>query len=379
MTPSVRIAPSWRELADSLCPPPGHDQPTPFQAGPWLAAWYDTLAARDDVTPLPIDIYDATSGRTLAGLPLIRRRQGDLTVIEFADLSITDYNTPVLAAGITIDRLDAGAILARLTRLLPDADLLHLAKMPAEIDGDVNPFANHPRATPSPLNANVLTIEGTWEDYRRKRLAKKVRKELERSWRVFERDADDARFTAIHDTDEALALLPALEALHERRIAERNDTYLLGEQPYRAFYRALIRNGLATGDVSFTVLTDGPDRLVAGLIALRTADTLTMVRMAQDFENWPQCSPGRLVIDQTIQALFGQGVRTFDFTTGDYAYKDAFAVDRRPLCDLQLPLSVRGRFHLRRSDVIEGVKSRIRRHPRLYDRLKALAGGGATD
>ncbi len=374
----VRIAPSWRELRCRL-DPHRHNQPTPFQATPWLDAWYDTLPERDDVTALPLEIVDATTNKTIAALPLIKHHQGDLTVAAFADLSITDYNTPLFAPGAELTSHDVDEILAQLPTRITGADILHLAKMPAELHGAPNPFANQPRATLSLLNANVLTIDGTWEDYRRKRLAKKVRKELERSWRVFERDADDARFETIRDVDEALGLLPDLEALHERRIAELNHTYLLKDDPYRAFYRALIREGLAAGDVSFTVLRDGPDRLVAGLIGLRVASTFAMVRMAQDFENWPQCSPGRLVIDQTIQALFADGVRTFDFTTGDYAYKDAFAVEHRPLYDLTLPLTVRGRFHLGRTTVIEGVKSQVRRHPRLYETLKSIAGKRAAD
>lgn len=144
--------------------------------------------------------------------------------------------------------------------------------MPAEIEGSSNPFASHRRPTPSLLHGNILTIDGTWEDYRRKRLAKKVRKELERSWRVFERDADDARFDGITDVDEALALLPAIEILHQRRVAARNSTYLLDDEPYAAFYRALIGEGLASGDVTLTVLRDGPDELVAALLALRVGE-----------------------------------------------------------------------------------------------------------
>lgn len=369
----VRITPSWRELRCRL-DAVRQNQPTPFQAQPWLDAWYDTLPRRDDITALPLEIVDTATDKTVAALPLIKQRQGAFTVVAFADLSITDYNTPVFAPDARLADTDVDQILTRLAQRVPDADILHLAKMPAEIHRSPNPFASLPRASLSLLNANVLTIDGTWEDYRRKRLAKKVRKELERSWRVFERDAEDARFETIRDVDEALGLLPVLEALHERRIAELNDTYVLKDDPYRAFYRALIREGLTSGDVSFTVSRDGPNRLVAGLIGLRVAETFAMVRMAQDFENWPQCSPGRLVIDQTIQALFADGVRVFDFTTGDYAYKDAFAVEHQPLYDLKMPLSVRGRFHLGRENMIEGVKSQVRRHPRLYEKLKAITG-----
>jgi CelD/BcsL family acetyltransferase involved in cellulose biosynthesis len=374
----AKIAPSWRDLSERLDPDaagqPTPFQPTPFQAGAWLRAWYDTLAKREDVTPLLIELVDSASGRTLAGLPLIKRRDGELTCIEFADLDITDYNLPILARGGSLDRLPPDQVVACLSESLPRADILRFNKMPVEIEGNSNSFAFHRQATPSLLHRNILTIDGTWEDYRRKRLAKKVRKELERSWRVFERDACDARFDEITDVDEALALLPVIEALHQRRVATRNGTYLLDDEPYAAFYRALIGEGLASGDVTLTVLRDGPDKLVAALLALRAGNTLTMVRMAQDCENWPQCSPGRLVIDQTIQAFFKEGLRHFDFTTGNYAYKDAFGVSHYPLFELKLPLSVRGRLHLGRAEVVESLKTRIRRHPRFYESLKSWVG-----
>jgi CelD/BcsL family acetyltransferase involved in cellulose biosynthesis len=234
MPVQAKIAPSWRDLSERL-DLEAAGQPTPFQAGAWLTAWHDTLAKREDVTPLPIELVDGASGRTLAGLPLIKRRDGELTCIEFADLDITDYNLPIRARGFSLDRLPPDQVVACLTESLPRADILRFSKMPAQIEGSSNPFASHRRPTPSLLHGNILTIDGTWEDYRRKRLAKKVRKELERSWRVFERDADDARFDGITDVDEALALLPAIEALHQRRVAARNSTYLLDDEPYAAF------------------------------------------------------------------------------------------------------------------------------------------------
>ena len=71
---------------------------------------------------------------------------------------------------------------------MPDrADLIRLRKVPADLDGKPNPLALLNAAGPCLLNGNLVT---TGEDYDawRYTLEKTVRKELERSWRVFTRD-----------------------------------------------------------------------------------------------------------------------------------------------------------------------------------------------
>ena len=71
---------------------------------------------------------------------------------------------------------------------MPDgADLIRLRKVPVDLDGKPNPLALLDAAGPCSLNGNLVT---TGEDYDawRYTLEKTVRKELERSWRVFTRD-----------------------------------------------------------------------------------------------------------------------------------------------------------------------------------------------
>src|SRR4249920_325508 len=69
---------------------------TPFQHPQWYAAWYDAFAIADGVEPLIAIVTDGATGEQAALLPLIRRRQQNISIVEFADLDLTDYNAPIL-------------------------------------------------------------------------------------------------------------------------------------------------------------------------------------------------------------------------------------------------------------------------------------------
>ena len=51
-----------------------------------------------------------------------------------------------------------------------------------------------------------------------------------------------------------------------------------------------------------------------------------MIRISNAGEKWSNCSPGRLIIERTMAALHQDGVREFDFSIGNYAYKRRFGV-----------------------------------------------------
>jgi len=79
-------------------------------------------------------------------VPLIRRRESALRVIEFADAGLTDYNAPALAADAQ-DVIGPDAALRGLRAALPPADLLRLTKMPRRLGARANPLATGSRAT----------------------------------------------------------------------------------------------------------------------------------------------------------------------------------------------------------------------------------------
>jgi CelD/BcsL family acetyltransferase involved in cellulose biosynthesis len=345
------------------------DRSTPFQHPQWYAAWYSAFAGQ--VEPLIAIITDAATGRQAALLPLIRRRQNGIRIVEFADLDLTDYNAPLLGPAAPRDANAARTLWrnlrSALRRMPGGADLIRLRKLAVDLDGRPNPFALLDEAGPCSLNGNLVT---TGEDYDawRYTLEKTVRKELERSWRVFTRDPA-AAFKFAGDHDEALKILSTTEAQQGTRMQSLGLNFILNDATCAAFYRNLVRDGIGNGFVLVSALTAG-EEVVATLLGIRVGSRYVMIRISNAGEKWSNCSPGRLIIERTMAALHREGVREFDFSIGNYAYKRRFGVTRLPLVDLSAALSWRGLPYALRDRAARELRS----YPKLTACLKGALG-----
>ena len=177
-----QAAARWNDLGNA----------TPFQDVRWLDAWYGAFADTDGVEPLIAVISDAATNEQALLLPLIRRTQNGIRIVEPADLDLTDYNAPMLGKAAPRDAKSSARDVERFARALKrlpgGADLIRLRKMPAEFDGRPNPLALLDGAGPCSLNGNIVSTGDDFDAWRFT-LERTVRKELERSWRVFTRDA----------------------------------------------------------------------------------------------------------------------------------------------------------------------------------------------
>jgi CelD/BcsL family acetyltransferase involved in cellulose biosynthesis len=335
---------------------------TPFQHSRWLDAWYQAFAGVEHVEPLIAIISDAATGEQVALLPLIRRQQNGIRIVEFADLELTDYNAPVLGAAAPRDAKAARALwrdlLAALRRLPGGADLVRLRKMPVELDGRPNPLALLDGASPCALNGNVVATGDDFDAWRYQ-LERTVRKELERSWRVFTRDPA-AAFAVITDRNQALRILSTMEIQQRTRIQYLGLNFILNDETSAAFYRNLVGDGVGSGYAVMSALTSG-EEVVATLLGVRRGSRYVMVRISNAGDKWSNCSPGRLIIERTMAALHKDGVREFDFSVGNYAYKRRFGVTPLPLVDVTASLSWRGIPYVLR----DRAARELRRHPRL--------------
>ena len=344
---------------------------TPFQHRQWYDAWYGAFAGADGVEPLIAVVTDASTGELAVMLPLIRRRQSNIRIVEFADLDLTDYNAPILGNAAPRDARAARVLwrdlLKALRRMQGGADLIRLRKVPVDLDGRANPLALLDAAGPCSLNGNLVT---TGEDYDawRYTLEKTVRKELERSWRVFTRDPA-ATFKLITDHHEALKILSTTEVQQGTRMQSLGLNFVLNDETCAAFYRNLVRDGVGSGYALVSALTVG-DEVVATLLGIRSGAHYVMIRISNAGEKWSNCSPGRLIIERTMAALHQDGVREFDFSVGNYAYKRRFGVARLPLVDISAALSWRGLPYALRDRVARELRS----YPQLTAFLKRALG-----
>jgi CelD/BcsL family acetyltransferase involved in cellulose biosynthesis len=364
----IEFVGDWKQAAarfNDLCPS------TPFQHPQWLDAWYGAFAGTGHTEPLIAIVSDAATGEQVALLPLIRRPQHGIRIVEFADLSLTDYNAPMLTAAAPRDARAARALWrdlkAALRRMPGGADLIRLQKMPVDLDGKPNPLALLDGAGICSLNGNIVTTGDDFDAYRYS-LEKTVRKELERSWRVFMRHPA-AAFKIVADRNEALRILSTTEVQQGTRMQQLGLNFILNDEACAAFYRNLVGKGVDNGYVVVSALTVG-EEVVATLLGIRTGSHYLMVRISNAGEKWSNCSPGRLIIERTMAALHKHGVREFDFSIGNYAYKRRFGVADRPLVDISAALSWHGLPYALR----DRAARELRRYPQLVPYVKRALG-----
>jgi CelD/BcsL family acetyltransferase involved in cellulose biosynthesis len=323
----------------------------PFHTPNWLRAWYATFGQTGGRTPVLVTVRHRASGADAVLLPLVARREHGIGVLEFADGGVVDYVAPLLAPrwqGALPESVAAHALWKAVhgaLRAHGGHDLLRVHKMLGhmleEQGRGVNPLALALRTGPCEMFGNQFSVaQGTdWDAWRRS-LEKRVRKEIERCWRVFQR-SPEARFEHVTDAAAALALFETLEQQQSQRMQSLQPNYLLDAPECRAFYRQAIAGGVASGEVVLTALRDG-EHVVSALFGLANGHRYIGLRQSLGGDAWKTCSPARLLDEQTARHLHGQGRQHFDFGIGDYHHKQALQMTSIPLLDACQALSPRG-------------------------------------
>jgi CelD/BcsL family acetyltransferase involved in cellulose biosynthesis len=361
----VELVRDWRQAAARWT---ADSAGTPFQDPRWLGAWYGAFCESGTLQPLIAIVLDAATSEQIALLPLMRRVQGGIRIVEFADLGLTDYNAPLLARGAPGDAAGMAALgralVAALRRAPGGADLLRLQKMPPELDGRRNPFISLGRAGSCSLNGNLIDIGDHLCSYR----AAIKRMQLPRSWRVFSRHPG-AAFRIVTNPAEALALLETTDSQQEARMRSLDLAFNLNTGPRAKFYRELITRGIGDGYTVVSALTCD-EATVATVLGIRRENTFIFLRISNAGPRWSHCSPSRLTIERTIDALSAQGVTRFDLSVGNYAFKRRFGAVPLPLTDVSILLGWRGLPLLLRDHAAQW----LRRYPLLSERVRRALG-----
>ena len=343
---------------------------TSFQHSHWFDAWY---AAFQSVSPLIAIISDAATHREAALVPLVHRVHKGIGIVEFPDLGLTDYNAPLLGPGAPQDEAEARALcralVAALRRLPEPADLLRMQKMPAVIEGRPNPLVTLGREGSCSLNGNLIEVGDDFEPYR----TSIKRMQLPRSFRVFSR-YPGAMFRIITEAAEATRLLDTMDAQQQARMRCLGVEFNLNEGPRAKFYRELVGRGIAEGYAIVSALTCD-EAVVATALGIRRGNNLIFLRISNAGRRWSHCSPSRLIIERTMDALHKDGVREFDLSIGNYAFKHRFGAVPFPLTDVSIALGWRGIPYVLR----DRAAQRLRRYPWLAERVGRARGRLSRD
>lgn len=343
---------------------------TAFQSPNWLSCWLEVFGNDPGVECFLLTIFDESHKVALA-LPVLRRRDGGVRVIEMIDLGVSDYCAPLLNRRLVARLPQAPALWELLLSAMPEADLLRLERQCPFIQDLPNPLFAHPRAVPNRLAGWRMSLPDTWDAYKAT-LSESMREKLARNGRRFAR-APETGITSLETIGKALEAFAELERMQEERIQEKGLDYHLNAPKVASFYRRLIEAGLTRGE-TIMVAMQGGSETVAVNFAVRSGEEAMLLRVTNRFGDWARMTPGLLATEFVIREAQARGVRFFDFGMGSYDYKRRFGAKEKPLMDLVLPLSPRGWPKA----VLWHAHYRLSRNP-LLRRLTGRAAGASSN
>lgn len=292
-----------------------------FQCADILEVWLDTIGRARNTEPFFVLIKNEHNEPWLALALGIERRSG-VRVLTFLDGGVSDYNAPLLLSPRTSTsflRLDD--LVHGLRGFISTFDAALLEKMPAKILDCENPFVQ-PKLRAGSVSGHVMTLTGTWEEYRSKRNGKRQRKRKSKL-----EQAGCAVFTIAEDSDSRDRILDAMISQKSRRYIETRGWDGFDRPGYRRYFPQMTERLGSTIHVSALQL-DG--RIIAtnwGMVS----DKRFYILMPSFDKEWEALSPGRLLTEHLIEWSYRNGLTSMDFGAGDQTYKMKY-------CDTTVPL-----------------------------------------
>jgi len=299
-----------------------------FQTFEWLSTWQETIGVAERIKPHIVHIADA-SGNTLMLLPLgIQRRLG-LSFVNFLGGGVTDYHAPIVRADFAaaLDVAAVNRLMAWVVERLPRVDVIAFEKMPSAIDDVTNPFARLSDAK-HVYNAYAAALGDTFTDFKKRR-SKKFFSDAARKWRHLSEIAS-TRFCIAETPDTAAEILSVLVRQKRRRWQEVRSPDLFGKPYYLAFYSTLAEEQLVTGLIQTSAIRVG-ETIVATHWGMIFRNRFYWLMPTYEAGDWARFSAGRLLMQSLIEWSISRGLKEFDLTIGDEAYKSLWADHTLPL------------------------------------------------
>lgn len=284
----------------------------------WASNWPDAT----------ITIHVASAnGRTVGLLPVCRRRMNRfglfMPVTDALGGGRGDYSGLIVGDGAPTDVIEA-----LLGSALEDSSgAFVLANMPLDEGwGDVVRGYLDQRGIEFTVTTSTClrvplasTIEETRKGY-----SKSLRTDLRRQRRRLAEEEGELVFTVVDDCDDALALLPELYDMHDRRWLEAGRPGTFTDPGARRFYEYLVE-WMWNDGVHFSYLRAG-ERIVAFHVGLVGDGHLLYYKPTFDY-GLNAFSPGKIHLDCLVEHGVAEGWSGVDMLQGDEGYKRSWASD----------------------------------------------------
>lgn len=320
----VAVASGFDFLSEDYATLFAESDATAFQHPIWLDGIYRNLVPKLEAAPLIITVRDATDGRLVMVLPLVRRRDRGLRIIEFADLGVSDYVAPV-ASEATIEAVAADAFACgRISAVLKPFDMLRIRKLRSPSTA-VQKMLGATDCREMSMGAYAVPLGPDFDAWRSATLSASYCKELNKKSRQLHRKGQ-VGFECVADAEMIQATLLKMRKYRGERF-ETGD--LLQSQVYFDFYLDVAIRGRATLSRIYSTLMDGA--IIAGAMGLTHKGSLLIILSGFDHGGYNNQSLGSLTFEMIARHGISAGDRELDFTIGDEPYKTQFGAKKAPI------------------------------------------------
>jgi CelD/BcsL family acetyltransferase involved in cellulose biosynthesis len=308
---------------------------TAFQHPHWLDALYRQVVPAVKATPLIVTVRFARDRELAMVLPLVRRRYGALRAIEFADLGVSDYATPVGADAVIAAILADRGACAKLKAALGSFDVLRVQKLRHDCVA-LERLVGAPERTAMRMSAHAVPLAPDYAQWRAEHISASYRKELDKKSRQLHRKGQIA-FTCATEYD---AIRATLDKMREYRGPRFGDGDLLQNPIYFDFYLDIATRGRGTLSRLYSITLDGAP--IAGVLGLAHKGSLLVILSGFDVANHKNQSLGSLTFEMVAHHCIEMGDTELDFTIGDEPYKSLFGARATPVYQIARSGSVLG-------------------------------------
>jgi CelD/BcsL family acetyltransferase involved in cellulose biosynthesis len=294
---------------------------TPFQHPLWLDRLYATLAPQLGAEPLVIVVRSSANGRLRMILPLLRQRRALMSVVEFADLGVSDYAAPVCDDEIFELILRDEAACREIRNALKPYDLLRFQKLRGNTRC-IEQLLSVPPAISMNMSAHVATLQHSYPEWRANSIGPSYRKELDKKRRQLHRKGR-VLFECSSSADAIKSTLESMRQYRLPRFQHAGDRDLLQQPLYFGFYLDVALSGAAAGLArTYTLSMDG--RTIAGVMGLAHRGQFLVLLGGFDHASFKNQSIGALMFEDVAHDCIARGDTVLDFTIGDEPYKQLF-------------------------------------------------------
>lgn len=310
-----------------------------FQHPLWLQSFHRHLAPSRGAQGVTLVGRSGPGEPTCFVLPMIARKLSGVTILESADLGVSDYAAPVVDPDWWERQHDHAALRASVAAALPSHDILRVKPIRDEYLALWQAFLPGSTKTLG-FSAHAASLVGPVEHWREQALTDSFARYLARKRKRFFK-TEGARLVVVQGENAIARAMERLAQLREGRFEQD----VIAAPAAQAFYSAVAQSGEQAGFARVYALELGGEA-IGYTFCLAFGGRLHYLLIGCDYQAHGRHSPGLLLYDGMIGDWIDAGGEIFDFTIGDEPFKADFGTVATPLHVLTHTPTVRGALAL---------------------------------